>query len=118
MARIVADKSFCFTQSEKSQIRCYFGYLHSCFICHSFCQVKVQTWIDGIEDSEYVGVGARFGTTIVSKEKNANQKRLTLADPRDCCSAPKNKVFVSTLHFNLNVKGIKSRIVQFVKLIP
>ncbi|PSS11398.1 Signal peptide peptidase-like [Actinidia chinensis var. chinensis] len=59
---------------------------------NDFVLVKVQTWIDGIEDSEYVGVGARFGTTIVSKEKNANQKRLTLADPRDCCSAPKNKL--------------------------
>lgn len=56
-------------------------------------QVKVQTWVDGIEDDEFVGVGARFGTTIVSKEKNANQTRLTLSDPRDCCTVPKNKVF-------------------------
>lgn len=56
-------------------------------------KVKVQTWVDGIEAREFVGVGARFGTTIVSKEKNANQTRLSLADPRDCCSAPKNKVF-------------------------
>ncbi|MBA0689715.1 hypothetical protein Goari_007432, partial [Gossypium aridum] len=54
--------------------------------------VKVQTWVDGIEDAEFVGVGARFGTTIVSKEKNANQRRLILSDPRDCCSAPKNKL--------------------------
>ncbi|KAL6990389.1 Signal peptide peptidase-like 2 [Sarracenia purpurea var. burkii] len=59
---------------------------------HSFCQVKVQTWVDGIEDSEFVGVGARFGTTIVSKEKNAHQTRLTLSNPRDCCSPPKNKL--------------------------
>lgn len=56
-------------------------------------KVKVQTWVDGMESSEFVGVGARFGKAIVSKEKNANQTRLTLADPRDCCSAPKNKVF-------------------------
>ncbi|MBA0593434.1 hypothetical protein Gorai_010377, partial [Gossypium raimondii] len=57
---------------------------------NDFVLVKVQTWIDGIEDAEFVGVGARFGTTIVSKEKNANQRRLILSDPRDCCSAPKN----------------------------
>lgn len=41
---------------------------------------------------EFVGVGARFGPTIVSKEKNANQTRLALSDPRDCCSPPKKKV--------------------------
>ncbi|KAB1215343.1 Signal peptide peptidase-like 2 [Morella rubra] len=59
---------------------------------NDFVLVKVQTWVDGIEDDEFVGVGARFGTTIVSKEKNANQSRLTLSDPRDCCISPKNKL--------------------------
>ncbi|KAJ7952292.1 Signal peptide peptidase-like [Quillaja saponaria] len=59
---------------------------------NDFVLVKVQTWVNGIEDAEFVGVGARFGTTIVSKEKNANQTRLMLADPRDCCSRPKNKL--------------------------
>lgn len=59
---------------------------------NDFVLVKVQTWVDGIEDAEFVGVGARFGKTIVSKEKNANQTRLTLSDPRDCCTTPKNKV--------------------------
>ncbi|KAH6835065.1 SIGNAL PEPTIDE PEPTIDASE-LIKE 2 [Perilla frutescens var. hirtella] len=58
---------------------------------NDFVLVKVQTWVDGIEDVEFVGVGARFGTTIVSKEKKANQTRLTLSDPRDCCSPPKKK---------------------------
>ncbi|XP_022875528.1 signal peptide peptidase-like 2 [Olea europaea var. sylvestris] len=58
---------------------------------NDFVLVKVQTWVDGIEDEEFVGVGARFGTTIVSKEKNANQTHLTLSDPRDCCSSPKKK---------------------------
>ncbi|TYG58542.1 hypothetical protein ES288_D08G231300v1 [Gossypium darwinii] len=48
--------------------------------------------VNCIEDSEYVGVGARFGTTIVSKEKNANQRCLILSDPCDCCSHPKNKL--------------------------
>ncbi|XWS49960.1 hypothetical protein CRYUN_Cryun12cG0047300 [Craigia yunnanensis] len=59
---------------------------------NDFVLVKVQTWVNGIEDAEFVGVGARFGTTIVSKEKNANQRRLILSDPRDCCSRPKNKL--------------------------
>ncbi|KAF5730005.1 protease-associated domain-containing family protein [Tripterygium wilfordii] len=59
---------------------------------NDFVLVKVQTWVNGIEDEEFVGVGARFGTTIVSKEKNANQISLTLSDPRDCCSAPKTKL--------------------------
>nr|KJB25873.1 hypothetical protein B456_004G212600 [Gossypium raimondii] len=59
---------------------------------NDFVLVKVQTWVNCIEDSEYVGVGARFGTTIVSKEKNANQRCLILSDPRDCCNHPKNKL--------------------------
>lgn len=59
---------------------------------NDFVLVKVQTWVDGKEAIEFVGVGARFGTTIVSKEKNANYSQLTLADPRDCCSQPKNKL--------------------------
>lgn len=58
---------------------------------NDFVLVKVQTWVNGEEGSEFVGVGARFGTTIVSKEKNANQTHLTLSDPRDCCRAPKKK---------------------------
>ncbi|KAL3818047.1 hypothetical protein ACJIZ3_003952 [Penstemon smallii] len=58
---------------------------------NNFVLVKVQTWVDGVEDEEFVGIGARFGTTIVSKEKNANQTRLALSNPRDCCSPPKKK---------------------------
>ncbi|KAF8380221.1 hypothetical protein HHK36_027703 [Tetracentron sinense] len=59
---------------------------------NKFVLVKVQTWADGKEGKEFVGVGARFGTTIVSTEKCANQTKLTLADPPDCCSKPKNKL--------------------------
>ncbi|GAB4834424.1 Signal peptide peptidase-like 2 [Ancistrocladus abbreviatus] len=59
---------------------------------NDFVLVKVQTWVDGKEDREFVGVGARFGRTIVSKEKNANYSRLTLSDPRDCCRLPKKKL--------------------------
>ncbi|KAG8374983.1 hypothetical protein BUALT_Bualt10G0052300 [Buddleja alternifolia] len=58
---------------------------------NDFVLVKVQTWVDGVEDEEFVGVGARFGTTIVSKEKNANQSHLALSDPRDGCSPPKKE---------------------------
>lgn len=46
-----------------------------------------------MENNEYVGVGARFGPTLESKEKRANHTRVVMADPPDCCSKPKNKVF-------------------------
>ncbi|KAG9129010.1 hypothetical protein Leryth_021704 [Lithospermum erythrorhizon] len=59
---------------------------------NDFMLVKVQTWINGVEDAEFVGVGARFGAKIVSKEKNANQRRLVLSDPRDCCSHLKKEL--------------------------
>ncbi|GMP61437.1 hypothetical protein CsSME_00023903 [Camellia sinensis var. sinensis] len=60
---------------------------------NNFVLVKVPTYIDGNEVAEYVGVGARFGPTLESKEKHANQTKLVLADPSDCCTKPKNKVF-------------------------
>nr|GMD61968.1 signal peptide peptidase-like 4 [Ipomoea batatas] len=41
---------------------------------------------------EFVGIGARFGLTLESKEKRASQTRLALADPPDCCSVPRNKL--------------------------
>ncbi|KAI3988380.1 hypothetical protein MKX01_003127, partial [Papaver californicum] len=53
--------------------------------------VKIQTWIDNVESKEFVGVGARFGVTMESKEKHANHSKLALADPPDLCSPPKNK---------------------------
>ncbi|XP_020112959.1 signal peptide peptidase-like 4 [Ananas comosus] len=59
---------------------------------NNFVLVKVQTWVNGTEDSEFVGVGARFGPTIVSKEKHANRTRLSLADPSASCAPPENKV--------------------------
>ncbi|XWS77018.1 hypothetical protein CRYUN_Cryun01aG0227700 [Craigia yunnanensis] len=54
--------------------------------------VKVPTWINSLEDNEYVGVGARFGLTLESKEKHASHTRLALADPPDCCSKPRNQL--------------------------
>ncbi|RVW16339.1 Signal peptide peptidase-like 2 [Vitis vinifera] len=59
---------------------------------NDFVLVKVQTWVDGVEDAEFVGVGARFGPKIVSKEKNAHQSHLTLSDPPDCCTAPRKQL--------------------------
>ncbi|KAL0643994.1 hypothetical protein Bca4012_042284 [Brassica carinata] len=59
---------------------------------NDFVLVKVQTWIDGTEDAEFVGVGARFGRRIVSKEKNANQTHVVFANPRDCCSPLRTKL--------------------------
>jgi signal peptide peptidase-like 2B len=57
----------------------------------------VQSWVNGKEGGEFVGVGARFGPKIVSKEKHANRTKLTLADPMDCCSPPKHKVGIIQL---------------------
>lgn len=59
---------------------------------NNFVLVKVPTWIDDVDDIEYVGVGARFGRSLESKEKHANKTRLVLADPPDLCSPPKNKL--------------------------
>ncbi|GAB4844495.1 Signal peptide peptidase-like 4 [Ancistrocladus abbreviatus] len=59
---------------------------------NNFVLVKVPTWVDGEQNIEYVGLGARFGPTLESKEKHANQTRLTLAEPADCCSTPKKKL--------------------------
>ncbi|XP_027334177.1 signal peptide peptidase-like 4 isoform X2 [Abrus precatorius] len=59
---------------------------------NNFVLVKVPTWIDGVESNEYVGVGARFGPTLESKEKRANLTRVVMADPPDCCTPPKNKL--------------------------
>ncbi|KAJ4843643.1 Signal peptide peptidase-like 4 [Turnera subulata] len=59
---------------------------------NNFVLVKVPTWVGDVEDIEYVGVGARFGPTLESKEKHANRSRVVLADPPDCCQPPKNKL--------------------------
>ncbi|XP_024440482.1 signal peptide peptidase-like 4 isoform X4 [Populus trichocarpa] len=59
---------------------------------NNFVLVKVPTYINDVEDIEYVGVGARFGLTLESKEKHANLSTLALADPPDCCSKPRNKL--------------------------
>ncbi|XP_022999873.1 signal peptide peptidase-like 4 [Cucurbita pepo subsp. pepo] len=59
---------------------------------NNFVLVKVPTWVNGAAAIEYVGVGARFGPTLESKEKHATHTRVALADPPDCCSMPKNKL--------------------------
>ncbi|XP_022157688.1 signal peptide peptidase-like 4 [Momordica charantia] len=59
---------------------------------NNFVLVKVPTWVNGVEATEYVGVGARFGPTLESKEKRASHTKVALADPPDCCTTPKNKL--------------------------
>ncbi|XP_049373912.1 signal peptide peptidase-like 4 isoform X1 [Solanum verrucosum] len=59
---------------------------------NNFVLVKVPTWVNGNEVTQFVGLGARFGPTLESKEKRANQTRLAFADPPDCCSMPRNKL--------------------------
>lgn len=61
--------------------------------------MKVPTWVNGVEATEYVGVGARFGPSLESKEKHATRTRVALADPPDCCSMPRNKVRFSDIYF-------------------
>ncbi|EMS64986.1 Signal peptide peptidase-like 2B [Triticum urartu] len=61
---------------------------------NDFVLVKVQSWVGGNEGDEFVGVGARFGPKIVSKEKQATREPLTLADPIHACAPPKNKVLL------------------------
>ncbi|KAK4411402.1 Signal peptide peptidase-like 4 [Sesamum angolense] len=59
---------------------------------NNFVLVKVPVWVDGKEIIEFVGIGARFGPTLESKEKRANQTKVALSDPPDCCSKPRNKL--------------------------
>lgn len=59
---------------------------------NNFVLVKVPTWLNGVEDIEYVGVGARFGLTLESKEKHANNTKVVIADPPDFCTRPKEKL--------------------------
>ena len=49
--------------------------------------------VNGQEDAEFGGVGARFGATVGSDKENARKTHLTLSDPQSCCTTPKNKVF-------------------------
>ncbi|XP_042382977.1 signal peptide peptidase-like 5 [Zingiber officinale] len=59
---------------------------------NKFILVKVPIWVNNTEDSEFVGVGARFGSRIVSKEKHSNRTHLSLSDPSDCCTELKEKL--------------------------
>ena len=64
-------------------------------------QVKVPTWVNDMEIDGYVGVGARFGPTLESKEKRANHTRVVLADPPDYCSPPKKNVILGPTLFSV-----------------
>ncbi|KAG0535560.1 hypothetical protein BDA96_04G376400 [Sorghum bicolor] len=59
---------------------------------NDFVLVKVRTWINQKDKIEFVGVGARFGPKIESKEKQSNWTNLLLPDTSDCCTPPKEKV--------------------------
>ncbi|CAN1300665.1 Signal peptide peptidase-like 2 [Linum perenne] len=59
---------------------------------NDFALVKVLTYVNGQEGSEFGGVGARFGATIGSEKENARKTHLTLSDPRNCCITPKKKL--------------------------
>ncbi|EPS58628.1 peptidase, partial [Genlisea aurea] len=59
---------------------------------NNFVLIKVPVWVDGEEEMQFVGVGARFGPTLESQEKRADRITVALADPPDCCSNPKKKL--------------------------
>lgn len=59
---------------------------------NKFVLVKVQTWVNNVKADEYVGVSARFGTPMESKEKDANKSRLVLAKPYDSCTSLSEKL--------------------------
>lgn len=49
-------------------------------------QVKVRTWMDGIEATELVGVSARFGETISHSALEINALPLAVPSPANSCN--------------------------------
>ncbi|XP_073388593.1 signal peptide peptidase-like 2 isoform X2 [Physcomitrium patens] len=49
-------------------------------------RVKIRTWIKGEEDSEIVGVSARFGKLIADHEQGKTSVPLSKLDPEDGCT--------------------------------
>ncbi|KAL5994386.1 signal peptide peptidase-like [Asimina triloba] len=84
------------------------------FISMLLLLVKIQTWVGDNEGDEYVGVGARFGTLMASKEKHANRTLLTISDPYNGCSTPQNKLsgYVVLVHRGGCKFTTKARIAQ------
>lgn len=63
--------------------------------CHEVCaslkyvfasQVKVRTWMDGIESTELVGVSARFGEKISHNALELNALSLAVPSPANSCN--------------------------------
>ncbi|KAK4418619.1 Signal peptide peptidase-like 2 [Sesamum alatum] len=61
---------------------------------NNFVLVKVPVWVDGKEIMEFVGVGARFGPTLESKEKRCkpNQSEVILVHRGNCSFVTKGNV--------------------------
>ncbi|XP_044952223.1 signal peptide peptidase-like 5 [Hordeum vulgare subsp. vulgare] len=72
------------------------------FCFHTSTMYEVQSWVGGHEGEEFIGVGARFGPKIVSKEKQATREPLTLADPIHGCTPPK-------INLNLDMHAISEK---------
>lgn len=52
---------------------------------NEFQLVKVRIWVDGHSQSEAVGLTARFGALVPSREEDAVRVPLVLSDPLDGC---------------------------------
>lgn len=49
-------------------------------------QVKVRTWMDGVETTELVGVSARFGESISNRAQEINALPLAVPSPATLCN--------------------------------
>ena len=70
-------------------------------------QVKVSSWINGKEESEVVGISARFGKPMESRAREAQIYTLEAASPTPCCNLTSNQV-KNHLHNSQNNDGIRN----------
>jgi hypothetical protein len=64
-------------------------------------QVKVRYSIDGGSSGELVGLSARFGSLLPTKEEQALTAPLTLADPFNSCSNYSSQVISSFYYISI-----------------
>ncbi|KAM7254800.1 hypothetical protein ACFE04_020041 [Oxalis oulophora] len=69
------------------------GALKNAKCANNVVLVLVKIYVNNTETDKIVGVGARFGPTLESKEElDVNHTRIVIADPLDGCTTLKNKL--------------------------
>ncbi|KAJ3671930.1 hypothetical protein LUZ60_008009 [Juncus effusus] len=53
---------------------------------NKFQLVKVENWVNGTKGNTYVGISARFGTSLPKEASNAQKYSAILTNPSNCCS--------------------------------